>query len=368
MKRDPYGRGGNGDADPYYAHRHMADRPGRPDPRAPGSWRPPTGAPRPHSHRRQGRAPQRGPSSYQPVQDPQLEASRLEAPPRQRRSIRPAMPLWQELPLLLVVAFCLAVLIRTFLFQAFFIPSGSMQYTLEIGDRVLVNKIVYDIRQPAHGEIVVFRGPGNWAPEAAAAQSRGGFLARLGRTIGDLVGVSEPSEKDFIKRVIGLPGDTVACCDVKGRVTVNGYPLDEPYVTDNSPLDQPPTPNSCGPRRFGPVTIRPGEMWVMGDHRAVSQDSRCQGPVPIKNVIGRAFVIVWPTAHWTSLSIPKTFEKIPQPFAAARPGRGSTGDEPGGQAPSVPHPVEAFAPIVWILSHRRVRSALPRPDNVGSTP
>ena len=243
-----------------------------------------------------------------------------QAPSRRRRGRvirRKEMPLWQELPLLLVVAFCLAVLIRTFLVQAFFIPSGSMQNTLEIGDRVLVNKVVYDIRDPLRGEIVVFRGTDNWAPEVTEPVSNA-FATKLGRTVGDLVGVSRPGERDFIKRVIGLPGDKIACCDAKGRITVNGEPINEPYVEENSPLDQPPIPRQCTSRVFAEVTVPPGEMFVMGDHRLVSQDARCQGPVPIDNVIGRAFVIVWPSSRFTSLSVPenwKTFAAAPPPGA-----------------------------------------------------
>jgi signal peptidase I len=222
---------------------------------------------------------------------------------------RKEMPLWQELPLLLIVAFCLAVLIRTFLVQAFYIPSGSMQKTLELKDRVLVNKVVYDMRDPVRGEIVVFRGTDNWAPEVTEPVSNT-FAAKLGRTIGDLVGVSRPGERDFIKRVIGLPGDKVACCDDKGRITVNGVGIDEPYIAEgyNSDLNQPPNPTQCTSRRFTEVTIPADEMFVMGDHRQVSQDARCQGPVPIKNVIGRAFVIVWPSSHFTSLSVPDVWK------------------------------------------------------------
>jgi signal peptidase I len=227
---------------------------------------------------------------------------------------RKEMPLWQELPLLLVVAFCLAVLIRTFLVQAFFIPSGSMENTLLVGDRVLVNKVVYDMRDPIRGEIVVFRGTDNWAPEVTQPVSQS-FGAKLGRTIGDLVGVSRPGERDFIKRVIGLPGDKVACCDAQGRITVNGIPVNEPYVQDNSPLDAPPNPRQCTSRRFAEVTVPAGEMFVMGDHRAVSQDARCQGPVPISNVIGRAFVIVWPSSRFTSLTVPPNWKA----FASAHP-------------------------------------------------
>jgi len=227
---------------------------------------------------------------------------------------RKEMPLWQELPLLLVVAFCLAVLIRTFLVQAFFTPSGSMENTLLVGDRVLVNKVVYDMRDPVRGEIVVFRGTDNWAPEVTEPVSQA-FGAKLGRTIGDLVGISRPGERDFIKRVIGLPGDKVACCDDKGRITVNGQGIDEPYVQDNSPLDAPPNPRQCTSRRFAEVTVPAGEMFVMGDHRAVSQDARCQGPVPIDNIIGRAFVIVWPSSRFTSLHVPDSWKS----YAAAHP-------------------------------------------------
>nr|MDT0661495.1 signal peptidase I [Micromonospora sp. DSM 115978] len=239
-------------------------------------------------------------------------------PSRRGRKIqRRQMPLWQELPLLLIVAFCLAVLIRTFLLQAFFIPSGSMEDTLLIGDRVLVNKIVYDMRDPVRGEVVVFRGTEAWAPEFTDDPNLS-LADKVGRTVGDLVGVARPGEKDFIKRVIGLPGDRVACCDEQGRVTVNGTGLDESYVLEDSPLDVPPNPQECRSRRFAEVVVPPDQLFVMGDHRLVSQDARCQGPVPIDNVIGRAFIIVWPSSRWTSLPVPATFENL-QP-AAATPG------------------------------------------------
>ncbi|HEX5598750.1 MAG TPA: signal peptidase I [Micromonosporaceae bacterium] len=231
------------------------------------------------------------------------------------RARRRQMPLWQELPLLLVVAFCLAVLIRTFLLQVFFIPSSSMEDTLLRGDRVLVNKVVYDVRDPKRGEVVVFHGTAAWAPESTS-KPEPGFVAKVGNTLADLVGVSEPGEKDFIKRVIGLPGDTVMCCDDEGRVIVNGVPLDEPYVLRDSPTEVPPTVRECRSRWFAEVVVPPGHLFVMGDHRLVSQDSRCQGTVPIDNVIGRAFVIVWPKARWASLSAPETFDDLPKPTAA----------------------------------------------------
>jgi len=242
---------------------------------------------------------------------------------------RKEMPLWQELPLLLVVAFCLAVLIRTFLVQAFFIPSGSMENTLLVGDRVLVNKVVYDMRDPLRGEIVVFRGTDNWAPEVTQPISQA-FGAKLGRTVGDLVGISRPGERDFIKRVIGLPGDKIACCDAQGRITVNGTPVNEPYVQDDSPLDAPPNPRQCTSRRFAEITVPAGEMFVMGDHRAVSQDARCQGPVPISNVIGRAFVIVWPSSRFASLTVPPDWTA----FAAGHPTAAAGTVPKGGHTPA----------------------------------
>ncbi|MFC0508519.1 signal peptidase I [Micromonospora costi] len=263
---------------------------------------------------------------------------------RRVRRTRRQMPLWQELPLLLVVAFCLAVLIRTFLLQAFFIPSGSMEDTLLVGDRVLVNKVVYDVRDPARGEVVVFRGTDRWAPQVADEPAPG-FLGKLGRTVGDLVGVSRPGEKDFIKRVIGVPGDRVRCCDAQGRVTVNGTPLDETYVIRDSPVDIPPSPNECRSRRFDEVVVPPGQIFVMGDHRLVSQDARCQGPVPIDNVVGRAFLVVWPSSRWSSLPVPKTFDSVAGPVAAA----------PAGPAPPRPTP-EGGALLVLPLAAALTRS------------
>ncbi|MFB9234305.1 signal peptidase I [Plantactinospora siamensis] len=290
----------------------------------------------------------------------ELDRPAVEPWRRKVRRVRRQMPMWQEIPLLLTVAFCLAVLIRTFLLQAFFIPSGSMEDTLLIGDRVLVNKIVYDVRDPARGEVVVFRGTDNWAPEGAD-QSTPGFVGRLGRTIGDLVGVSRPGEKDFIKRVIALPGDRVACCDAKGRVTVNGRALDESaYVSQDSPLDLPANPDECRSRRFAEVTVPAGQLWVMGDHRLVSQDARCQGPVPISNVIGRAFIIVWPQSRWATLPVPPTFAGVPDPAATAAPAGRPLPVGPDGQplpAASADRPLPpgpggetgALAPIVLPL-------------------
>jgi signal peptidase I len=284
-------------------------------------------------------------AAYDPETDGQASTPR-----RKRKN----MPLWQELPLLLIVAFCLAVLIRTFLLQAFYIPSGSMENTLLVGDRVLVNKVVYDIRDPERGEIVVFRGTEDWAPENHV-DTNSGFFAKFGHTLGDLVGISQPGEKDFIKRVIGLPGDTVSCCDVNGNVFVNGYALDESsYIPEqmNSPRDRPPNKNECGSRRFDPVTVAPGQIFVMGDHRLVSQDSRCQGQVPIENVIGRAFVIVWPSSRWAGLPVPTTFGNVPQPFAL---GPAQPPTDVGSRVAAGPILLSHVAPLVVPARSRRRR-------------
>jgi signal peptidase I len=117
-----------------------------------------------------------------------------------------------------------------------------------------------------------------------------------------------------------LPGDTVACCDSSGRVTVNGVGIDEPYVTQNAPVvDSTPATPSCADRNFRPIVVQPGMMFVMGDRRLVSQDSRCNGQVPIANIVGQAVSIVWPAGHWTDFSTPPAFKHVPAPEAASMP-------------------------------------------------
>jgi signal peptidase I len=247
---------------------------------------------------------------------------------------RKDLPLWQESLLFIGVVFFLAILVRTFLFQAVSIPSGSMQNTLQVGDRVLVNKVVYDFGGPQRGEVVVFRGPSSWTPESTP-DNNASMFSRLGSGIGDLIGISAPGPQEFIKRVVGLPGDTVACCDDQGRVIVNGKGVDEPYVTMNAP-NTPSTTASCTVRPFRPVVVQAGQMFVMGDHRLVSQDSRCQGQVPISNIIGRASAIVWPTSHWTSLGIPASFKAVPKAYSADAPVRTPIDAGAGGVALVLP--------------------------------
>jgi signal peptidase I len=220
---------------------------------------------------------------------------------------------WRELPILIVVALAIALVIKTFVVQPFFIPSSSMEDTLMVGDKVLVNKLVYHFRAIHRGDIVVFDGNGSWNPMPPPAKPSSDPLVRaydatlapLFRSIGGLFG-TPTDQTDFIKRVIGLPGDHVACCNSQGLVTVNGVPLHE-----SSYLYPGAAPSLI---RFS-ITVPPGRLWVMGDNRQVSDDSRMRmydpghGTVPENMVIGRAFVIVWPPSQWRILPIPATFDQ-----------------------------------------------------------
>ena len=227
---------------------------------------------------------------------------------------------FRELPFLVIVAFLLALVIKAFLIQAFYIPSGSMQQTLELRDRVLVNKLVYDFRDIHRGEIVVFDGLTSFTPENQIPPPTNG-VQRVLRGIGGAVGVGAPGEKDFIKRVIGIPGDRVACCS-NGHVTVQPegaerpVELTEPYVFEDDRMSfcAAGTGETTCPTGAEGVLVPEGRLWVLGDHRGESSDSRFhiddanQGTVPQDKVIGRAFVIVWPLSRATVLAVPATFD------------------------------------------------------------
>ncbi|WP_157436365.1 signal peptidase I [Actinospica robiniae] len=213
-------------------------------------------------------------------------------------------PFLVELPFLVVFALVLAFLIKTFLVQAFYIPSGSMQATLEPGDRVLVNRAAQWLgSEPSRGEVVVFKDPGDWLGDEGTPTSSNWLKSTL-----TWVGLLPADEGDLIKRVIGVGGDEVVCCTPSGQITVNGIPLSE-----SSYLYPGDTPNAGWDKPFA-ITIPPGYLWVMGDHRSVSLDSRRHqdenhGLVPVANVVGRADVVVWPISHWKTLPIPSTFKQ-----------------------------------------------------------
>lgn len=228
---------------------------------------------------------------------------------------RARIPAWLEFPLLIVGAFLVAFVVKTFLVQAFYIPSGSMEDTLQVGDRVLVNKVVYHLRPVERGDVIVFDGTGSFVTGDVVEPERSP-LESLGRIVGDIVGLAPPRDTDFIKRVIGVGGDRVVCCDADGLITVNGVPLQErDYLYRNNP----PSKQSFD------VLVPEGALWVMGDHRSASADSRAHmgdpggGFVPVDKVIGRAFAVVWPFGHAQILEIPQTFEQPALDGAPASP-------------------------------------------------
>ena len=202
---------------------------------------------------------------------------------------------WRELPILLGVAILVAVLVRAFVLQTFYIPSPSMEHTLNVLDRVLVNKLVYDFRDPKRGEIIVFKAPSDWQSGAEG--------------------------EDFIKRIIGTPGDTVMCCDAQERLVINGVSLDEPYIYRDADGNQDPAAD----RKFN-ITVPKDRLWVMGDHRSASGDSLehyeesnkdvQEATIPEDSVVGRAFTVFWPVSRAKWLSVPSGFDKIPDAAAA----------------------------------------------------
>jgi signal peptidase I len=202
---------------------------------------------------------------------------------------------WRELPVLLVIAVVVALLVRTFVLQSFWIPSGSMENTLQLDDYVLANKVVYDFRDPERGEVVVFKAPTAWR--------------------------SDPAEEDFIKRIIAVGGDTVSYDADEGHIRVNGQPLDEKSYLYTDPATGVQQSPSLDDQEFE-VRVPQGRIWVMGDHRWASGDSReryertkdpVASTIDADDVIGKAFVLIWPVSRWDLLTIPDTFDDVPHP-------------------------------------------------------
>lgn len=254
---------------------------------------------------------------------------------------RKQRPWWVELPILIVVAFLLTFLIQTFVARVYYVPSGSMEPTLHGvehgGDRILAYKLGYDFGSPKQGDVVVFKGPPTWTPEASIP-GPSTWLGTIGQALGSVVGIAPPNEKDFVKRVIAVGGQTVSCCDAKGRVQVDGVSLNEPYIlmdADRTQWDWTVGESNCernpaDPARFnsfrcfGPYKVPEGSVWVMGDHRSDSADStyncrglvpasnvQCQGPIPVKDVVGRAVAIVMPPSRWRGIGSPDIMSGAP---------------------------------------------------------
>src|SRR3954453_18284234 len=271
----------------------------------------------------------------------------------------------KEIPLLVGVAVLIALVLKTFLVQAFVIRSGSMEQTTRIGVRVLVYKFTpWFGSKPKRGDVVVFKDPGGWLADEQTTKKNDPVVVKQVKEGLQFIGLlPSDNEKDLIKRVIGVGGDHVKCCDAQGRVTVNGVPLSETdyLYPGNAPSTQ----------QFD-ITFPEGRLWVMGDHRGNSADSRAHqdteyaGTVSLDSVVGRAMVIAWPFGHMTTLKEPKTYSSVADSAPGTTSGSQASlrvAPEDPNQAIQLPSPAEL--PLVmgvvglrrtWGRRRHRVRS------------
>ncbi|HEU0207299.1 MAG TPA: signal peptidase I [Pseudolysinimonas sp.] len=270
----------------------------------------------------------RGPLSTPPWEAQALDSSSATATTRGQPSRgRSAWRFIRDILLILLAAIVISFLIKTFLIRSFYIPSESMQDTLLVNDRIIVNELEPKLVPIQHGDIVVFKDPGGWLPPGTSTAEPNAVAAFFDWAL-SIVGLTAPDSNDhLIKRVIGLPGDVVACCNAYGQMTVNGVPLDESKY-----LKLPPGVTKVSKDDFS-VTVPPNSLWVMGDNRYNSADSRYNrdkpgnGFVPYDDVVGRAVLISWPIDRWTLL------DNYPVVFSGVESGDGS-GQNNTNQTPS----------------------------------
>lgn len=248
-------------------------------------------------------------SNLGPFESPQSKAPSAKSRKWRRFRKNIFVSFFIDLIVIVGTALVLSLLIKTFLIRSFFIPSGSMLETLQIDDRIIVNELVPNIIPIERGDVVVFKDPGGWLGSSEQPQldpitaATDWFLSAFGVTAPD-------SSQHLVKRVIGISGDHVVCCSPEGKITINGTEINETYLTaGKEPSDTP----------FD-VTVPEGSIWVMGDNRDNSADSRFHQDLPSKGfvskkfIVGRAFVVTWPFSNWQWLdNFPNVFKDVPNP-------------------------------------------------------